>query len=236
MTSEKQRQAVIKSNKTRNNKTPNRIRCGQIASKMVADKSNKLMVMRLKYIMANMPPPVFLFKQYGAQAYTFPVRVGLTRGKTISSTDRVNMTVSLLTIKDNSCSMDGPAAFASRIKPYFPDGVVPNKDLWYHRARLTNEEVKSALEEFDEFYQDYKSQCETLLTTLYLNTGDKAGSQYLKVLERRFRDNWANNPSPLKLSASVTDTKKPENEEEQDIHNVTFSFEVVPNENSDEVK
>jgi len=203
---------------------------GLAASKMVAQRANDRMVMRLKYIMANLPAPVFTYRQSGAVDYTYPIRVGLTRGKTLSVSDRVELTMSILTVTANNggAPSSAPALFTRRIKEFLPDGIAPSDDLFYHKEKIKSEEVKKTLEEYYIWVEDYMAKCERKLAGMYLQSVGGKNSPYLEVLQRRFRERWALNPCcGTSIKASLKQEKTPDEENDENIGSVTFNFEVV---------
>lgn len=190
-------------------------------------KQRRLQIMRFKYLTANLPNPVFVPRQSMAQPFLWPVRVGLTRGRTLSPAERIEMTMAALTWNGkNNTGADGPAIFTKRVREFLPNNVYPGTDIFYHRERIKDPEVRAALEEYCDAVWDYMAKCERTLAGLYLAAGE-AKSPYLEVLQRRFRDGWALNPVGTSVKATVSQNATSEENKEEDKKNITFNFEVV---------
>lgn len=216
--SKKQAESVKVSNKTRNNKTPARIKAGLERSEANATKLNRLMIARFKYIMANLPDPLFVNRQAGATDKTLPIRVGLTRGRVLSVHDQIELTMAALTVSKNNNVNDTACIFTKRIKEFLPGDVYPGIDIFYHEERA-NEAVKKVIEEYREWVVEYMAKCERKLAGMYLAIG-KWQSPYLEVLQRRFRDNWS--------TQQRVDLKADVKAEEKVDATINFNFTTVP--------
>ena len=210
--------AVKISNQTRNNKTPARIKAGIEASERVAEKARKKMIARFKYIMANIPDPLFVIRQAGAVDVVLPVRVGLTRGRVLTVQDQIELTMAALTVSKNNNVNDTACIFTKRIKEFLPGDVYPGKEIFYHLERQS-EEVKAVVEEYKEWVAEYLAKCERKLASMYLGAG-RWQSPYLEVLQRRFRDNWS--------TQQRVDLKADVKAEEKVDATINFNFQTIP--------
>jgi len=170
-------------------------------SKALATRANNKAINSMRYVMQNFPYPIF--KTVSSNGVNWPVRVGLTRGGTLTGYERCAMTMCCVTINDNGPGNDGPAQFCRRVKRFLPKGVLLSPEWFDHQSRLKNPKVSEVVDEFREWFKSYLEDCQTELATQYMYSGDRVGSHFLKVLERRFRENW--NPSyQINMEAKVS--------------------------------
>lgn len=214
------------------NKYPKKTQAAAIATKAMADKNHRKFILSAAYIMKNMPSPAVINRAGMAKPHTFPAQPGLCSSRDLTAIEVHAMTMAMIvnaptnrTDLQYSCQ-----TFLKAIKPYLPVGVVVNSDWANFRTRNCTEptciKVADALEEYA---KDYFGCIEASLASLYLSTGDRSGAQFIKVLERRFRDHWnASNSSSINLSAAIGGKKSEEEDEEQAVPPaVSFNFEVV---------
>lgn len=164
-------------------------------------RANNKAINSMRYVMANFPYPIF--KTVSSNGVNWPIRVGLTRGGTLTGYERCVMTMCCVTISEIGAGKDGPAQFCRRVKRFLPKGVLLSPEWFIHQKRMKNPKVSEVVDEFREWFKSYMEDCQTELATQYMYSGDRAGSHFLKVLERRFRENW--NPSyQINMEAKVT--------------------------------
>jgi len=212
-----------------NNKYPKKTEAAAIATKAMATKNHRKFIMSARYIMKNMPRPVVVSRSAHANAHVWPKQIGVTVGRTISSQEVHEMTTRMI-VNANQNRTDlqmSCQTFLKAIKPFLPPSLTINTDWSNYRKRNCSDPtcIKVA-DELEEFAKDYFSDIESQLASLYLNVGDKTGAQYLKVLERRFREHW-NTGSQMNLSASISKKEQSEETEPEKDTTITFNFEVV---------
>ena len=212
-----------------NNKNPKKTQAAAIATKANAAKAHRKFILSARYLMKYMPEPVVVSRSAHAIAHSWPKQIGLTVGRTISALDVQDLTMRMIvnanqrrTDLQESCQ-----TFLKAVKPSLPPSLTINSDWSNFRKRYcTDPKVEEVANELEDFAIEYFRKIEAQLASLYLNVGDRNGAQYLKVLERRFRENWNVN-SGMYAKVNVTNEKATEEGEEKETNSITFEFNTV---------
>ena len=85
-------------------------------SKALATRANNKAINSMRYVMQNFPYPIF--KTVSSNGVNWPIRVGLTRGGTLTGYERCAMTMCCVTINDTGRGNDGPAQFCRRVQRF----------------------------------------------------------------------------------------------------------------------
>lgn len=188
-------------------------------------KRTTSIIRSIHYIIKHTPKPVFQYRQANARDHVFPPEIGLTKGRTMTVDERIHFTMEwLITPSEipHQTNTVGVWSFLKCILKYMPQDL-KLKPHCPNRETCTEATLK-AYDELYEWFEDYKRSVELELAMFYMNTGEKNGSHWLKVLERRFKNRWSVTPERnIKLSASVSDNKS----EEKDDKTIVFQFETV---------
>lgn len=219
-------------------KTPAKTKAALNASRVAAAKTHRKVYLSLRYIITHMPEPCLEPRSITCREYIWPAQPGLTKGRKISGSDRIMLTMSIVTRNGNLTNSwqkyAYPQSFLKALKPYLPDGLLVNSDWdnWKDRAGSTDD-MKGIAVEFEEFVNDYMNKIETLLAASYIQCGDRNGKAYLEILARKFRiSGWNTNPTTVRFNAKAEVPSNSEDTEDQKATTVTFNFEtVLPNEN-----
>jgi len=199
------------------------------ASKVMASKNHRRFIYCARYLMKNMPEPVVTARSALYNQHFWPSQVGVTKGRTISAMDVQELTMRMI-VGANPKRMDQQfccQTFLKALKPYLPPSVTLNSDWSNFRNRnCSDPKVNEVADELEEFAEDYFRKIESQLAVLYLNVGDRNGAQYLKVLERRFRENWNLNAG-MYAKLDLKTEKKEEGEVPVETNTVTFEFTTV---------
>lgn len=208
------------------------------ASMVAASKIHRKVYLSLRYIMTHMPDPCLEPRSVTCRDYVWPAQPGLTKGRKLSGSDRIMLTMSIVTRNGNPTNnwqkYAYPQSFLKALKPYLPEGLLVNADWdnWTERAGASSD-LKDIAAEFEEFVDNYMNKIETLLAASYIQCGDKNGKAYLEILARKFRlTGWATTPATVRFNAK---TEVPNSSEEEDKKptTVTFNFEtVLPNDDN----
>ena len=159
-----------------------------------AAKNHRKFIFSARYVMAHAPRPCVNGRSVNAKPHTWPKQPGLTGGRTLSSQEVMEITVKAITrANPNRTDLQySVETFLHAIKPYFPNGIVINSDWANFRKRnCSDPKCIEVADEFERWVTNWYNDIEAELAMMYLNVGDKAGAQYFKVLERRFRTNWS---------------------------------------------
>lgn len=212
-----------------NNKYPKKTEAAAKATKAMADKNHRRFIMSAKYVMKYMPNPVVVARSVYAKAHQWPKQVGLTAGRLISAQEVHELTTRMI-VNANPNRTDlqmSCTTFLKALKPFLPPSILISTDWANFRNKYCSDpDVEKVAEELEEFAKEYFMAIESQLASMYLNVGDKSGAQYLKVLERRFREHWNTN-STFNVSASMTKKETPEDSEPEKDTTITFNFSVV---------
>ena len=180
-----------------------------------AEKQYRKFVMSANYVMKYWPGPCTNLKSVLAKNCVLPKVVGLTGGKTLSVMEIFDFTMRLIVANPPRPDQDFKAkGFIKAIRDFLPTGLYINPD-WNNfktRAKEANEtKALEVIDAFEEWIVNYYNQIESQMLGLYMTVGEKSGAQYLKVLERRFRDHFAANlnvTSKTEMKAEVKEEVK----------------------------
>ena len=211
-----------------NNKYPKKTQAAAIATKAMAAKNHRKFIMSARYLMKHMPEPVVTYRSANANSHQWVKQVGLTVGRTLSALDVQDLTMRMI-VNANQMRTDLQAScqtFLKAVKPYLPPSLMISCDWSNFRKRSCSDpKVAEVADELEDFAADYFKKIESQLACLYLNVGDRNGAQYLKVLERRFRENW--NVNAGMYSKVEVKTEKEAEGKEKEANVVTFEFTTV---------
>lgn len=216
-----------------NNKYPKKAQAAAIATKAMAAKNHRRFIYSARYLMKNMPKPVVTLRSAFANQHQWPAQPGLTKGRTISAQEVHELTIRMIVnAQQNRTDLQMSCqTFLKAVKPYLPPSLCLNSDWANFRSRnCSDPKVDEVAKDLEDFAKEYFVSIETQLASLYLTVGDKVGAQYLKILERRFRETWGTGtPSTVRFNATVGQNKTDVEEEEDKPKDtsVTFNFEVV---------
>lgn len=191
-------------------------------------KQNRKLINSLKYISEHMPEPMFPGKTVGPANHVWPKVTALTGGRTLSREEVENLTLRLITAYECGRPM-GIHAFAVRLKPFLPSSITLNPNWFDTEDRLQDEKAHEAIQCFREWYNEYMGNIESELLKYYMMHGEKFGKQYLTVLERRFRSNWAVNSVAYQTKVAIATESKPTEEEgtTEKTNKVEFVFTTI---------
>ena len=201
-------------------------RCN-LNTKLNAERAHKLAIDSLHYLMQFMPDPVILRKTFTAKPYTFPEVEGLCKSRTWSVEDRVAVTMCFMNCSKFGGNIAAEGTLAKAIRKYLPEGILLSPEWFNNEKRIRCKEVAEAVEEFRDWYDQYMLTIENLLSSLYLDVGDRNGKQFIEVLQRRFRANW--NPNSMAFKASFESKKEASNDEapKDEGYKVSFTFTTM---------
>lgn len=211
---------------------PEKIKANMMAAQAKhCAKQNRKLVNSLRYIQANMPEPQFPGKTNGPAEHVWPKVTALTGGRTITRDQVEDLTLRLIA-GNQSGRPTGIHSFVVRLRPFLPSSIVLNPNWFDWEDRYKDPKAHEAIAEFREWYEMYMSNLEAELLKYYMMHGEKFGKQYLTVLERRFRANWAVNSAAYQAKFTMTteDPNKPttdSNEADIKSNKVEFVFTTV---------
>lgn len=194
-----------------------------------ADKAHAKLIRSIKYIMKYWPAPCVSLRSYPMAKIELPREVALTGGRTLTAKDAYDFTMRIITMGNNYRSdlQYSVQTFLKAIKPWMPSGLCINSDWANCKNRKTDKSVLEAIDEFEGWVEDYFNTIESQLAGLYLHVGDRQGSAFMKVLEKRFRDHWNTTQPSVRFNAKAEVPSSSEDTEDQKTTTVTFNFETV---------
>jgi len=215
--------------KNPNNKYPKKTEAAAIATKANAAKQHRKFILSARYLMTHMPEPVVASRSAHANPHNWPKQIGLTVGRTISALEVQELTMRMIVNANQRRSdlQESCQTFLKAVKPSLPPSLTINSDWSNFRKRnCSDPKVDAVANELEEFAIEYFKKIEAQLASLYLNVGDRNGAQYLKVLERRFRENWNVNSGMFAKANLTMESNKTEGEEKE-TNSITFEFTTV---------
>lgn len=219
-----------------NNKYPNKTKAAAIATKVNAEKMHRKTIQSVNYIMKHWPMPCTNLRSIYARPCDLPKVVGLTTGRALSATDIYEFTMKIIASGQTRADLQySTQTFLRCVKPYMPDGLCINADWANSKSRKSNPEVLKALDDLEKWVEEYYAEIESQLLGFYLTIGERTGGQFMKVLERRFREHWNlnNGGTRFEASASIKQDKEATDEPDDKPNEVIFNFSVVQSENQE---
>lgn len=210
---------------------PAKLRLNMLSAKQKhCDKCNRKLINSLKYISEHMPEPVFPGKTLASNGHVWPKVTALTGGRTLTHDEMEDLTLRLITGNIAGRPM-GVHSFVVRLKPFLPSSITLNPNWFDYEDRLKDPKAHEAIAAFREWYEEYMGNIEAELLKYYMMHGDKFGKQYLTVLERRFRANWAVGSTAYQAKLTVNNSEQTEGsaegEEKAKGNKIEFIFTTV---------
>lgn len=175
-----------------------------------AAKHHRKFIASVNYVMKHWPDPCTNLRSVYAKDCKLPRVVGLTGGKDLKAMDIFDFTMKMI-VNANPTRADlnySVRTFLRSIKGYMPEGLCISDDWSNFKARRTDPEVLDTANKFEEWVTEYYNKIESQLLGFYMTIGDRSGAQYIKVLERRFRDHFAANLNVTSKSEVKAEVKE----------------------------